>query len=198
MEKYELINQINDFYNSAWEKLLIFGSVAFTIIGIIVPLLIQWYQKKTLSIRETEIKAHFEKEIQIIKEELKKDMKLLLTEEIKVFEDKAMKIKNNSEGGLYHIQANNAFENNDHYEALRSYVASSMWYLEGDNYYQLRCVLEAIEECLDHVKKIDMHNIKQHDSLDFDLVLTKTLQKEITGTFKDLISDIRRKITELK
>ena len=44
----ELINKVDSFYNSAWDKLIIIGTFSFAIIGILVPFIIQWYQKQTL------------------------------------------------------------------------------------------------------------------------------------------------------
>jgi LPS O-antigen subunit length determinant protein (WzzB/FepE family) len=55
----DLINKVDSFYNSAWDKLIIVGSIAFAIIGILVPYVIQWYQKKTLKISEELLKKGY-------------------------------------------------------------------------------------------------------------------------------------------
>lgn len=42
----ELINQVNDFYNTAWDKLIFLITILGTLIGIILPLYLEWSRKK--------------------------------------------------------------------------------------------------------------------------------------------------------
>ena len=51
-ETIDLVNKVDSFYNSAWDKLIIVGSLAFGIVGIVVPFIIQWYQKRTLELKD--------------------------------------------------------------------------------------------------------------------------------------------------
>ena len=53
----EIINRIDQFYDSAWDKLIIIGTISFGIVGIVVPLIIQWYQKKSLKLSEENLKT---------------------------------------------------------------------------------------------------------------------------------------------
>jgi hypothetical protein len=48
----ELINKVDSFYNSAWSKLTVTVTLLFIIVGIVIPLIIQWYQKKQLKLSE--------------------------------------------------------------------------------------------------------------------------------------------------
>lgn len=41
----DLINKVDSCYYSAWDKLIIIGSVAFAVVGILVPFIIQCYGK---------------------------------------------------------------------------------------------------------------------------------------------------------
>ena len=52
----DILEKVDTFYNNAWNKLIIVGSVAITIVGIVVPLIIQWYQKRTLKLSEELLK----------------------------------------------------------------------------------------------------------------------------------------------
>jgi len=52
----DLINKVDAFYNNAWGKLILFGSISFAIVGIIVPLLIPLYQQRTLKLSEDLLK----------------------------------------------------------------------------------------------------------------------------------------------
>ncbi len=62
----DLVTKVDSFYNNAWQKLIIVGTVAFAIIGIALPLIIQWYQKKALSLSEELLKKEIESQVQQI------------------------------------------------------------------------------------------------------------------------------------
>jgi len=70
----DLIAKVDSFYNSAWNKLIIVGSVAFAIVGVIVPFVIQWYQKRTLKLSEEIMKKEFSEHKKILKEEIYKEV----------------------------------------------------------------------------------------------------------------------------
>lgn len=59
----DLIDKVDNFYNNAWNKLILFGSILFAIVGVFIPLVIQWYQKRTLKLSEETLKNNLKKEL---------------------------------------------------------------------------------------------------------------------------------------
>ena len=66
-----LINEVNNFYDSAWMKLI----VVITILGIIVPVLVQYFQRKNIQELIDGLKEKFESKLDSIKEN--NDLKLI-------------------------------------------------------------------------------------------------------------------------
>jgi hypothetical protein len=69
-QSIEYINQINEFYNSAWDKLIIGGGMLLTVIGIIIPAILQYWQLKTLKHSEKFLLDEINNKIKESKEEL--------------------------------------------------------------------------------------------------------------------------------
>jgi hypothetical protein len=84
----ELINKVDSFYNSAWDKLIIVGSVSLAIIGILVPFIIQLYQKKTLKISEESLKRNIDFQASKIKDEVSASIQSIIDDRIKTYETK--------------------------------------------------------------------------------------------------------------
>ncbi len=63
-DSMELLTTVNSFYNDAWDKLLYIITGSFTIIGVIVPIAIQWYQRRELKLNEEKLKKEIKEEIE--------------------------------------------------------------------------------------------------------------------------------------
>ncbi len=59
----ELLTQVRDFYDSSWQKLIIYGSLLIFIIGALVPLLINYFQRQSFKDEITRIIQFYEKGI---------------------------------------------------------------------------------------------------------------------------------------
>ena len=62
------------------------------------------YQKKQLKLSEEKLENQFKKQIESLKVKLKDDIKDILKEEIKIFEEKINKIDYASNAKLFHLQ----------------------------------------------------------------------------------------------
>jgi len=65
-DSLELLNKLDGFYNNSWSRLLIFVTLSFAIVGIVIPVLIQWYQKKELKLSEDRLKAEIKSEMEAV------------------------------------------------------------------------------------------------------------------------------------
>lgn len=203
MEEINILNQVNEFYNSAWEKLLVVGTIALTIVGIIAPIMMQWYQKRTLKLNEEHLREALRKEIEGSKIQLKQEIEVLVNEKSKkVKQSLRRKVKilyYNSEGGLYYVQANNQIDIKNYYEATRSYAIAIDYYRKAKNLLLIQEILPNLIDCLKKIKKVDINELKKEDDVDLDEILIKVLNKDKYGIVRNIIlDDIYRKYDYFK
>ncbi len=77
-ETLTILGKVNSFYSGAWSQLIIYTSALFALIGIIIPILVQFYQKRVLKLEKESLE-------QIIKEEtndIKKNINTLVSDEV--------------------------------------------------------------------------------------------------------------------
>ncbi|WP_173968483.1 hypothetical protein, partial [Flavobacterium collinsii] len=148
----EILAKVNEFYNSAWDKLLIFGTVSFAIIGIVLPVIIQWYQNRIIKINEKEFEAKINLKIEDLKKEMKTEIETEFSEKRKNLEVILEKQENLFSARIAHMQAINYLDNNNTYDALKEYIISIEFYINTDDYKNLIRSLKTILICLETIK----------------------------------------------
>lgn len=133
----DIMNSVNTFYESAWTKLLIFITIFVTVIGVIIPIAIQWWQRRYIKLREAELKRHLSElvksEMEIVRNEIKSQVAAgenLAHEKMKLLEEKLLKKISSASGGLFHIQGNINKQNGSIPLAIIDHTTASMTYLE--------------------------------------------------------------------
>ncbi len=198
-EYMEIINQVNEFYNSAWEKLIIIGTVAFGIIGVGLPLLIQWYQKKSLYLSEEKIKNHFNSEVSALKDSIREDVKIILAEEIEKFEVKVTKMANGLDAKVFHLQAQNLLDKDEYVSSLGDFVEACAFYLNAEEFNNVQAVLDTIDEIhLKHVTKKEIENNKITHSMNLHELIVKIKKAETKGAFHIILQKIELKLASLE
>jgi len=148
-DAFDLVNKVDSFYNSAWNKLMIFGSIAFAILGIVVPLVIQWYQKKTLKISEELQKKEIETQILKVKTELLTDLTKSLEDKISIFEAKIEELNASATAKAFQMQGNTRLRENYFSGALSDFIEAAGNYILCKDYLNLQRVLNLIlNSCL--------------------------------------------------
>lgn len=194
----EYINKVDLFYNSAWNKLVLVGSVAFGVIGILVPFVIQWYQKKTLSISEDLLKKDIENQMLKVKSELLNDINKKLEERIEVFEDKIEKLNSSTNAKAFHLQGNDQLSKGYYSGALSDFITSAQDYLFCDDFSNLQTVLNAIlNKCLPTLSKEEINDLKISQNCDLTSFLDELSAKDDKGTFIKIIGETRLILSKL-
>ncbi|RBQ02828.1 hypothetical protein [Pedobacter miscanthi] len=70
-QSLDLIGKVDTFYNNAWSKLIWFVATLVTLGVIVIPILIQWYQRRQLQLNKEELKTEIKKEFEETLLELK-------------------------------------------------------------------------------------------------------------------------------
>lgn len=194
----ELVEKIDSFYNSAWNKLVIVGSIAFGIIGIVMPILLQWYQRKVLSANEDKLKAIILNESKNIENKLMDEVQQLIDEKLEQYEEKIEKINASSRAKTFHLQANSNVEFNRYKDAYTDYISAGFNYHESDDFLNLRRVLKNIQVvCIPKLCTQDVEDIKISHNNDIEELLTTLEEEKEYGYFTDLINEIRYSLSKI-
>lgn len=190
-QNYDLIEQVDAFYNNAWNKLIVIGSVLFAVVGIFVPLFIQWYQKRTLRLSEAELRSR-------LKQELLDELSTEISAKFKENEKQIKMLRSAANAQIFFSQAKFSMEKNAHKAGLGELVSSAYCSMECDDYKTLQEVLEHIlNNCLPSLSIEEINDLKTANTCDLHLFLESLSQKDDRTMFQSKIGEIRVKITKL-
>ncbi|MBN8653501.1 MAG: hypothetical protein J0L67_18880 [Cytophagales bacterium] len=194
----DLINKVDSFYNSAWDKLIIVGSVAFGVIGILVPFVIQWYQKKNLKINEELLKKYLEGQILILKSEVLSEVSKAIDNKIESFDKKIVKMNASINAKAFHLQARSLFNSKLYPKALADFIVSAEEFLICEDFKNLQSVLQVIQDsCLPKLSMEEINDLSISDNIDINNFLNDLETKDDKGIFTKIIRDIRLKLSKL-
>lgn len=191
----DLITKVDTFYNSAWQKLIIVGSVAFAFIGIVLPLIIQWYQKKTLSLSEELLKKEIESQVQQIKSKIIYEINHEIEEKFIENKKEISNLYSSTNAKAFHLQGNLMLEKKLYPSALEDYITASFSYLKCNDYQNLQTVLYLIDNsCMPYISLEDLDDIKTISGSDLNLLIEELKEKDVNGSLTKIIRNITLKI----
>ena len=180
LSSIDYVARVDSFYNGAWTKLV----GLFALIGIIIPLFINFLQVK-----------RNEKDQQKIKEELKAELK----DDIDAFlKDKVNKIQHATEGVSYHIQAQLYLAKDRYRDAFGEYVNALTCYFIGDDYDNFKNALDDFLTCFAHVDSTDIVEIRTTCSEYYDVEeLIKKLEASEDKNFRSHMQKLKYEYEKL-
>jgi hypothetical protein len=194
-DSIDLLNKVDSFYNSAWDKLILIGTLSFAVVGIVVPFVIQWYQKKTLKLSEDLLKKEIENQTIKIKEEIIQELNQKLEEKINEYEEKINVLNASTNAKAFHIQGNIQIEKGFHQLALADYVTAAFDYLICDDYQNLQTVLNSIStNCIAEISIEEIEDLKTMTGSDIFSLIEELEKKNNNGALTRIIRDIRMKL----
>lgn len=198
-----IINGVNEFYDSSWNKLIFIIGV----LGILLPIVIQYFQNKNLKLLLDEITKKFDKSIL----ELKEENTIKFNAEIENFENKFKFLEEQNITNSIRIkwtsnliQARSYLDKNNYSSALRGLFFALSIELQNrdrlnDNIrttlnFILQCVSKITQEDFDSaVKKLD----ENHDIV-LDNIWASLSEQQDYETYSDVIEKIKNKINQIK
>ena len=201
MEKIELINQIGQFYDSAWHKLLITGGVIITICGIVVPILFHILQKRTRKLRENELKDENKKEIKKLEKDLRMKIRKEFNKELKSIEVKIGKESTMLQGMGHHLQGNQYLRENDYKRATIDHLLAFKFYSEGTITANRATVKDnLIDVCIPKITSSELRDILLQLDVTlesyFDNLKVNYENQEIRKDIRELRYNITKKLSE--
>ncbi|TGL61174.1 hypothetical protein [Leptospira sarikeiensis] len=200
----EITQTINTFYESSWNKLLFFIGIMFTVIGVIIPLVGQWLQRRASNLKTEELRKQIAQEtansqLQILKvfeekfEELKKDLEKKLLETEVSAESKV----NKTLGGLFQLQGNISKEGENHLLACSSYVYAILSYVESTEELNLGRVLRMLPETLKNLQRSDFDQLIELEE-NIEIMLANLERINENDRYTDSIRSIKQEYLNSK
>ncbi|SDY10175.1 hypothetical protein SAMN05444411_1255 [Lutibacter oricola] len=157
-EKQELISQVNDFYDSAWLKLIIVISV----LGIIVPVLVQLFQRKSLkdltSFITKQMNDNFDYKIKELKEFNKSEINKTMSEikkDIAILETKNSKMIAEVDASVYYLQGRIFALDANYFDSFTDFIRSTYDWLKSEKTERARVTLSNATNSLKFLKSLD-------------------------------------------
>jgi len=194
-ETIEYLNQVNEFYNSAWDKLIIGGGILITFIGIILPVLLQYWQLQTLKHREKILFDEIENRINQSKSELKTLIEETVLKENQRIKDEISIVLESTEGKILQTQGNFFYKSSPKI-ALESYIRSVKKYLFSREYHLILRVLPMINNCISILSKEQILEIEDSENVNIMDFIDELQKNEVGKLCENEIKNIKRSYKE--
>jgi tRNA nucleotidyltransferase/poly(A) polymerase len=198
-----IVAEVNSFYDSAWIKLILLISI----LGIIVPLIFQYFQRKDFKYLTENMNEKFDSKL----ENLKKSNELRIDLLLKKHKKKIKQLENNNKNVFLEIEANtylsqsrSLYNEKDYPNALISSLKSAVYFKRCGRTERVDKNLYNVIISLKHIKKTQFKAIEESLSDSFNnknfeqclFELEEGLSYE--SPYANKIKEIRECITEIK
>lgn len=197
-QSIDLIYKIDSFYNNAWNKLVIIITIVFTIVGVIIPIFIQWLQKKSLKTSEELLKREIKDKTDSVREELKRELIIEIEAKFENYKNEIKITRASANAKLYLAEGKVKLSMNYYDKALNDFVTASLNCIESNNYPTLSDALKIIsEDCLPYLSIEEIDDLKTRYNCDFDLFIADLTKHDDRLYFREIIGEMRVKMSKL-
>jgi hypothetical protein len=195
----DILTGVDSFYNSAWNKLVLFGTIVIGVVGVIIPFWFQRLQNKTLKLNEQELKNAFDQKLNEVKESLEK----MMAEKFEVLtDDLNLRIEELAEytrAQIFHLQAIDLFQDGDYKSAFGDFLIASDGYLNANVHNNLLDILGVIyNDCLEKISSDDINEVRITHKIDINDLIEKIERQDKHGSYTTMVRNIRLKLIKLK
>ncbi|RQO33135.1 hypothetical protein DBR39_23355 [Chryseobacterium sp. KBW03] len=197
-----IINGVNEFYDSAWLKLI----CLLTFVGIVMPLVVQYIQKKNF---EELITSHTDNINKIIAE-LKSDNESRINAELNILESKfqTLEIKNKKteksvDASMYFLQGRSLLMEKRYWQSIASIAKSLEFYTQDKNVSRVSPLILAIKTAIqkienkDEIQKIN-DNLTASGYSTLEILINRCYEFSVENdSIGADINFIRQKLTEI-
>jgi len=179
----ELLQRVASFYEDAWAILLVLVIIFLTFVGVIIPIMIRWYQQRTFRIEGESLKQEIKKQV----EEIRASLSTELSAEMAVKEkqrqtqlDSRMAEMKGSldkqargiQGGVFFVQGRANLAQRWYALGLQSFLSSAKDFVESEEEENLQSVLELIiDQVLPNLTKETINDPQLELVTDFDQLI---------------------------
>tara|TARA_R110001583_G_C5584277_1_gene403160 strand:- start:160 stop:855 length:696 start_codon:yes stop_codon:yes gene_type:complete len=194
----EIIDKIDSFYNNAWNKLIFIITIGFAIVGVIIPIFIQWLQKNTLKTSEELLKIEIENKTAEIEKEITTKLLLSIDQKFKEYEKEIVITRASGKAKAYFSEGKYNLEKNEYDRALADFINSGYACTKSNDHKTLQDIIKYIlENCLPYLSQEEINDLKIANNGDLVQFLDHLTEVDDRDVFQTNIGAIRVKITKL-
>ena len=195
---FDIIQKVDSFYNNAWTKLIFVITIGFTIVGIIVPFIIQRIQNNALKASEALLKKEIADKIKEIKEEISTELIAKMDEKFRSYE-KEIRITRASANAKLFLAEGRVKLGMDYYDrALSDFISAAFNCIESENYPTLSDSLKLIaNDCLPYLSLEEINDLKTRNYCDLNFFLDELTKMDEKYFFRETIGEIKVIISKL-
>lgn len=204
MENYlDIVNKIDQFYNSAWDKLIIAGSLILLVVGFVIPIVTQLYirQKQRYTLREMEkrFREQMLEYITLKEKEATERINEKMDEKITEIKEYMSQIKESSSGAIFHVQGTMFCDMGKYRDSLTSYLFACESLIKCKDWVNINRIFTTIKDrCLPNITKEDLNHIEVAYKMKLDDLLNNLEKTEHGGFFELTIASIRILLDHIK
>ncbi|NVO11191.1 MAG: hypothetical protein HXX16_14610 [Bacteroidales bacterium] len=199
MEQIDIIKQIEEFYNSAWDKLIITGSIIFAVFGIIIPFVFQFMQNRILRLQEKEIRINTQEQLEQLKLELQQEIRKEYQEEIKKITEEFDKKSQGLKGMGLHLQGNSHLQAKKYKNATYDFLYAFKLYLIGEDFKNLSTIADLLlKSCFPNITKEDLIDIFQKTDMTIEDYFNQLKEIDKNKHSQTIILDLKYNADKLK
>ena len=204
-DSLKILETVNNFYTQSFSQLINITVAVLVFAGIVLPILITFYQKRLFQLEHEAIEKSLNKKM---KEELNNavaKIKSEYEEKEAEFESKITEMKeelhieiDKAHGGISHVQGCNMLEQNDYFAAFDSFISACTSYIKAKDNLNLRRVTSTISTlCLPNMNSKSIE-YNEDTFCRFEKLLDKLSKYDIDGAFTDQLRNLRREFSQCK
>jgi len=205
-ESQNIISHVNDFYDSAWLKLVIVISV----LGIAIPILAQYFQRRNLRDLTDFIQAQLNEGFKLKLSELKEFNKMEIMNSVKSLSQDLESIKQKNkiiltemDTSTFFLQGRTFMTDKDYPRAISSFLRSSYFALQSDRTERVTAPFVNALNCFKRIndkETLDRTNkflLKSTWSVSVEEALKYFDEHEEVNRYKQQLNAIRNEITRI-
>ena len=204
-----ILESVYSFYSDAFNSLLQLTIAVIAVVGVIVPLLLGWFQNRQARIENASMRREIdslvsEKVVELralLKEELSKGI-AEYDERMKVleasFREELTKKSERVTGGIFQVQGNMLADAKHYPEAVESMKDAVESYCKSRELYNLQRVLNVLEEtCIPRFDKTTFDEVDELES-NINAIIDNVSALEVDHLFDDQMRRFKRLLAEAK
>jgi hypothetical protein len=198
-----ILDSVQQFYSNAWSQLILFTTAIMALVGIIIPIISQAYQRSSSITDKKELEILIKEEAIRIKKELQVEMNSEyeaiekdIEKSLKETQNKIRKDNDVNRGGISHVQGIQLIKENNFYDGTESIISAAASYLKGDDESNLRRTLFIlISACIPRLSRADIERMTIVNN-PFDELIDLLRKKNENNRYGDEIGKILTLMSE--
>ena len=173
MDPIQILDQVNEFYTTAFGNLMYLTIAIFSISGIILPLILQNIQSKSLEKERKLLESQFNDSVKLVKVELHNEIE-------EKFESEKAKLREEinadiclAKGIGFSIQGTERLKSEDYVNAANHYISAISYALDGKDEHNAKKFLDLLVNMI--LPKINQE--KYQDDIELQIKIPNFLEK---------------------